>query len=314
MEVYSLGRKLYDLFGNVKPKKVNGQIAARTEFYRNKLRQIIKGLWDAECPNEWSRDYLLDLLLFEGYVLITDTDVGIVPIRSGLTGYNYMNFPIETHSELPILGTIKRTLGKDAELIYLEWDETRTFFNFNETIRIFAEKLASCDAGIDVNIMNSKLAYIAEAESKAQAEAIKDLMDDVSVGEPLVVYRKDSISTTPMQLLTNNLRQNFIAGDIQDTKRTIYNELFTYLGINNANTDKKERLITSEVDSNYEELVVNVYNMEENVKRCVERVKKMFPSLNFNIKLKFDSSSREEKMYNDSNGDTGTLGSSEPKR
>lgn len=292
----------------IRPTKVNGQIAIRTEYYREKLRQIVKGCWKLKCPLEWNRDYFLDLLLFEGYALITDTTVGTIPIRSGLTGYNYMNFPIKAHAALPVLGELQRTLGKDSELVYLEWSETRQFFTFNEMVRIFAEKLASADCGIDVNIMNSKLAYIAEAESRAQAETVKKLMDSITDGDPLVVYRKDSISTTPMQLLTNNLRQNFIAGDLQDVKRTIINEFLTALGVNNANTDKKERLITSEVNSNAEELAVNIFEFEENIKHCNKKVKRLYPNLDYDLTLKFGSELREVRV-NDITGNTGIVGS-----
>lgn len=49
--------------------------------------------------------------------------------------------------------------------------------------------------------MNSRMAYVAEAETKAQAESIKLAYDKVSNGEPLVVYRKDvSLNSTGLNV------------------------------------------------------------------------------------------------------------------
>jgi len=295
-----------------KPRKVNGQMASRTNFYKGVLYRIIKGLFEIECPKEWNIDYLLDMLILDGYVLITDTQAGILPVRSALTGYNYCNFPVSAKIVVPMLGEFDRTLSEDAEIVYLEWSRYRRFYNFQDMVDIFSQRLASCDCGIDVNIMNSRLAYIAEAESRSQADTIKRIMDDVSEGEPLVVYRDNVLNATPMQLFFNNLKQNFIATELLDAKRSIINEFLTLLGVNNANTDKKERLITNEVDANNEELAVNIGEFESNLERCNNRINSMFPDLDFSLRLKFDSRTRKEYKDNDIFRTDKPLGHSKP--
>lgn len=73
------------------------------------------------------------------------------------------------------------------------------------------------------------------------------------------------------------------------------NELLTRLGINNANTDKKERLIVNEVDANNVELQCNIALWKKNLKVCVKRVKEVFPDLDFKISLRFDPKKLSEK-------------------
>lgn len=154
--------------------------------------------------------------------------------------------------------------------------------------------MASADAAIDVNLMNSRVAYIAEAETKAQAESIKTAYDKISNGEPLVVYRKDvALNATGLNVFFNNVKQNYIADMVQDSKRTIINEFLTAIGVNNANTDKRERLVTGEVDANNQELVANTTIWKENLKLCCDKINTMF-NVGLNVTLQFDASNREE--------------------
>lgn len=286
-------------YPNQKPKKVDGQRAARTEFYRVELRKLIKGLFDITCPLEWDTDYLLNFFISAGYIIISDTPAGRLPIKGSLTGLNYANNPTTAVIAVPILGNFTRTIGVDCEIVFLERTHTKAYYSFNRIVDIYAEKLASADGAIDVNLMNSRLAYIAEAETKAQAETIKELYDKVSEGEPLVVHRKDIISQSDgLKVFFGNVKNNFIADVLQDSKRTIVNEFLTSLGVNNANTDKRERLLTNEVDANNVELQANTALWKYNLERGVERVHKIFPDLEFDMKLRFDPSKYEEVMNN----------------
>lgn len=287
-----------------KPKKVDGQRATRTEFYKVELRKVVKGLFDIECPLDWDTDYLLNYFISAGYIIIADTSAGRIPLKGSLTGLNYANNPTTAVIAVPILGNFQRTIGIDCELVYLERTRTKTYYSFNSIIDIYAEKLASADGAIDVNLMNSRLGYIAEAETKAQADTIKELYDNISNGDPLVVYRKDTLSQTGgLQVFFGNIKNNFIADVLQDSKRTIMNEFLTSLGINNANTDKRERLISNEVDANNVELEANTSLWKYNLERCVKRVKKIFPDLEFDMKLRFDPSKMKTLMEGVINSD-----------
>lgn len=295
----SNGKRDRPWYPSQKPKKVDGQKATRTEFYRVELRKLVKGLFDIQCPLEWDTDYLLNYFISTGYIIITDTPAGILPIKGSLTGLNYANNPTTAVIAVPILGNFTRTIGVDCQVVFLERTRTKAYYSFNRIIDIYAEKLASADGAIDVNLMNSRLAYIAEAETKAQADTIKELYDSVSEGNPLVVYRKDVLSAGDgLKVFFGNVKNNFIADVLQDSKRTIVNEFLTCLGINNANTDKRERLLTNEVNANNIELQVNTALWKYNLERNVNRVHKIFPELEFDMKLRFDPSKYEEVMNN----------------
>lgn len=293
---------------NERSKKVNGQAATRTEFYKQILWKLVKSLFKVDADDDFPVDYLINNLVTNGFIIVTDTSAGVLALRGSLTGYNYVQMPTQAVIVVPGMSEMRRTIGVDCEIIYLERMWTQQFYTFRKIVDIFAEKLASADAAIDVNLFNSRGAFIAEAETKAQAETIKAAFDAVTEGDPLVVYRKSELTQNGLSVFFGNVKNNFVADVIQDSKRTIMNEFLTYLGINNANTDKRERLITGEVDSNNIELAANVAVWRDNLERSMSRVKGMFPDFNLNITLQFDQSKMEGGTNNDIEGCGDSMG------
>ena len=285
------------------PKDVDGLFAKRTSYYRDELEIVLKGIFKLETPDDWDRDYILWHLIHTGHFVIANSIAGILPFRNSFSGINYMNLPTRAVINVPNLPEMTPKLNKECVLIYLSRQgDGYGFYTFNRTLDVYAEKLASADACIDVNLMNTRVAYVIEAETKAQAETIKEAYSKVTNGEPLVVLRKNSTDgKLPAQGMTaffNNVKNNYIADLVQDSKRTIVNEFLTKIGINNANTDKKERLITGEVDSNNDELSCNVNHFKQNFEQQKKYVKKIFPDLKFDIGFEFDmSNERLEQIY-----------------
>lgn len=279
-----------------KPKDVNGTfMVTRTAHYRTELMKLVGGIFKIECPDDWDKDYIRDTLLRFGYIIVSDTDFGVLPLQGALQGYNYFNNPTDVIINVPLIPGLHKKIGVDCELLYIQRiPQSRIYYNFIKIVDIYAQRLASADAAIDVNLMNSRMAYVAEAETKAQAESIKLAYDKVSNGEPLVVYRKDvALNSTGLNVFFNNVKQNYIADMVQDSKRTIINEFLTAIGVNNANTDKRERLVTGEVDANNQELVANTTIWKENLKRCCDKINAMF-NVGLSVTLQFDASNREE--------------------
>lgn len=290
-------KKWYSDMVSQKPTKVNGQLNTRSQFYRRELYKIIKSCFDIKVPETWDIDYVLNQLIIVGYIFVVRSNkVGVIALKGSLTGINYLELPTKGVFAAPMLGNWTSVIGKDCELIYLERNRAKSYYNFQSLVQITAQKLASCDCGIDMNVMNSRLAYAFEAESKAQGDTIKAMYDEITEGNPLVVYRKDALTQGQkgLQVFFNNIKQNYIADVIQDTKRSIMNEFLTSLGINNANTDKRERLNSDEVNSNNIELMANVDIWKLNLKRQLDKVRSLFPDLDFDIKLRYDIEKMQE--------------------
>lgn len=313
---------------NVNPKNVNGQLTIRTGYYRRKLARIVKGIFDIKMPIEWDYDYVVNNIIYRGYFCISSSPAGILPFRGAPNGYNYAGSAVAVNIAAPIIGDFSANIpvigvpkGKkyllaqdpkttyEAILVYLERFDSQNYFNFDETIRIYAEKLASADCAIDVNLMTSRVGYVAEAESRGQADTLKNIIDKIISGEPVVVSRKESVSPTGgLKLFFNNVKQSYIANDIQDTKKEIVYEFLTDIGINSANTDKRERLIVDEVNSNNEQLKASTSIWSTNLDRCTKRVNALFPEIDFSIALKSFDQSNVERIVNDVVGSDSSMG------
>ena len=130
-----------------------------------------------------------------------------------------------------------------------------------------------------VNLVNSKLSYVFFAQNKASAEACKKLYDRVASGEPAAVIDKSLYSEDGKPLWTSfsqDLRSNYIAGDILLDMRKWEQQFDTKIGIPNANTEKKERLITDEVNANNTETRCIASMWLESLQESCRRVREMF--------------------------------------
>ena len=269
----------------IKPSVVQGQFTAQTEYYTWKLVNIVKGIFEVECDDYIDKDYVLDNLIIPGYFIVTDTKVGVVPLRCSLTGYNVFNRPTEAVYANAVIGSGRRILGEDAVLISIHGSGFRR--GIMPTIYNYAQKLASCDAAIDVNLINSKASHIFGAKNKREADSIKKMYDEISEGKPAVFLQEDIANKIATGFFKTDVKQNFVADAIQIEKRKIMEEFLTEIGINNANTDKRERLNADEVNSNNLELLADTQYWYNNIKDGCDKVHKMFPNFKFEITMPY---------------------------
>lgn len=280
----SIMEAIQEAFGQ-KPTKVDAQNAQRTLFYRKQLLNILKGLFKITCPEEWSTDYMLDLLLLNGVFSIQDTSMGVVPLRCQPHGVNVFERPTDITIANPVLGTFTKKINVDCVLIYVYDD--RYFRSFNDLLDIYSAKLALCDSSIDVNLINSKVAYVIDCADKKQADEAKLIYDKLSRGEPAVFYSDSAMldGGKRLTLSKTDVKNSYVADLIQNEKRSIMNEFLTAIGVNNVATEKKERLVTDEANANNEELFVDMNYVYENIKKQVKLANKMFPDININIEI-----------------------------
>ena len=252
------------------------------------LKKLFGAFEFGGIPNEWDYDYMLTNLFIHGYIAITDTSAGVVPLRCGITGIDIFDHPTRAIFANAVLGNFERNLygsnpATDCALVKIQYD----YMGVMPIVERYAALLALCDNSIAVNLRNSKVAFIGLVSSKQQAATFEKMYRDIDSGKP-AVYAKKGDGLTTDDIYYNHVRETYIANDVQLLKQSIKNDFLTEVGLNNANTDKRERLIVDEINANNDEVQANVQHWLDNIREGLKRANVLF-GLNLSVKLrKFD--------------------------
>lgn len=265
-----------------KPKDVDGVANTSAMYYRMKLLKLILQRFEFDgLPETWDSDYFLEHLFLDGVICITDTSAGVLALKTGVTGIGIFDQPTECIIVNPVLGQMRRTINEDCALIKIQLDYQGVGWILNR----YSTMLAMCDSSIAVNLLNTKATFVFGATSKAQAETFKAIFDKISMGEPAVFTSENNTTLIKEQMFTMPAKENFIADDVQLLKRKIINEFLTDIGISNANTDKRERLVTDEVNANNDEIVANIQHWYDNINEGLNKANELF-GLNLSCKIR----------------------------
>ena len=166
-----------------------------------------------------------------------------------------------------------------------------------ETIRIYTDKIVDKMRTIDVLSKQLKLSSIIETDEDskiAMQQAIKDIDTNV-----LAIFASSSITTRLREskaIPTNNAAASLTVAwnDLTST----WSEFNTAFGINNMNrTEKKERLLVDEVNSNNQETQANgFYRLDQRLHFC-ENMKAAF-----GLDIKCEERHPHEVKGEDNNG------------
>jgi len=280
-------------FITTNPKIVDPKSSSFFYYESMLLRKAISIYELTGLPDNWDKDYILTKIMRNGFICITDTEAGILPLECGISGVNVFNHPTTVNVANPVIGSFERTIDKDCALVKLQYN----YHGINDILAHYATQLSDCDSSIAVNLMNSKVTFIGLVGSKQQALSMKAMYDEITEGKPAVFVRGDQINGD--NILYNHVKENFVAGDIQMLKRKIMSEFLTEIGVNNANTDKRERLTDDEVQANDAEIQLNSSYWLEELREGFNRANKMY-NLNINIKVKdvYNTETEDIKISN----------------
>lgn len=273
-----------------KPKEVEGLNNISANRYRRYLLRKLMGQFKIEnMPDDWCYNYVLKTLFTLGYIAITNTDIGIVAVECGFSGINYQYQPTTIIIANPILGNLERTIHEDAVLWHLQYN----YQSVNDILDRYSYLLASCDASMSINMLNTRSVNVGYAENKAQAATLEKAYDDAAMGKPLVVIKPSSLDKSQdlnkMPWVFNPVKNAFIADEIENLKRQIVEDFLMEIGINAVNVRKKERTNTAEVQANDEEVFNASAHWLETLNQGCEEANKMF-ELNMHVIL-----NKEEK-------------------
>lgn len=246
-------------------------------MYRRYLLQKAISVFEWTMPETWNRNYFLYCLYCFGRVAIVNTDrFGVIAQACGLRGYDVYYQPTNVIITNALLtGILEPRIDVDCTLIQLQPD----YGGIMDLVSNYANLMAQAVEAAAVNLNNSKIAYAFFAGNKSAAESYKKAFDAVTNGQPMVVMDKNLLSDQgePMWTMFNtDVHKSYILTDLLADMRKIETMYDTDIGIPNANTDKRERLISDEVQANNIETYSKCEFWLDSLKRGCEKARKMF--------------------------------------
>lgn len=263
--------------GTISPSTVHCTDVGLTRFFQKYLLQKAISVFKWNLPANWDKDFFLYGLYSFGHMAVINTDkFGVIPQFCGLIGYNVFYRPTQAVISNPLLnGIIQPKIDTQCTVFKMNADYSGIW----DIVSYYADMMAMAAQTAGINMFNSKLSYLFFAKDKAAAESYKKMCDKVLSGEPVAVVGKDLYSnegTKAWDMFAQDLKQNYIVHEVL-TDLLKYEAMFcTAVGLPNANTEKKERMIVDEVNANNTETNSNAEMWLERFKKDAEKTNRMF--------------------------------------
>lgn len=146
-------------------------------------------------------------------------------------------------------------------------------------VMFYTNKIVEAERTMDVNVKSNKTPIAFLCDDK-DALTMKNIFRRIDANDP-AVFLDRSLNLNDIEVL--DLKAKFLGKDLMDYKKSVENELLTFLGLNNIPQEKKERLITDEANSN-NQLISSFADLQlEARERACEAINEMF-SLSISVK------------------------------
>lgn len=273
-------RKKKNIRGKIEPHLVMNDLVYIDYYTRLKEYAINTFQW-VNLPNTVDARYMELMLCERGKVcFFQDELVGFMALPVNEYGnLNVYNYPTE-HQIYAVNGYNKNRNIENSVVIYNNYLRLPTVL----TLSLYAERLSKIQRTIDVNIGACKTPYIIVA-TENQRLALENAFNQIDENKPALFFTNE-MNLDNIKAL--DLKTPYVSDKLTLLKHDVWNEAMTFLGIENSNTDKKERMITDEVNSNDGQIEASRFNMLDARLEACEKINKMF-GLNISCKFRNDN-------------------------
>lgn len=283
----------------ITPSTIHAANTGLSRFYEKYLLQKAMSVYEWKIPERWALNYMLYCLYTWGVFAITEAPgFGVIPQGCTLSGYNVFYCPAEVYISNPLFKNgLKRTPDVDCVLFHLQ----PNYCGIMDIISYYSAQMALASETLSTNILNSKLSYVLGATSKQGAESLKKMYDRIASGEPAVAVDKSLFNddgSAAWTFFNQDLGSNYIGPKLIDTIRTLEQQFDTEIGIPNANTSKRERQSTDEINSNNVDTLSRADMWLKSLQECCRKAMKMF-DVDISVNWRYDMTKIEEEVKED---------------
>lgn len=242
--------------------------------YLDRLRMLATSLFtwnnlDEVAGNGASRFLEQSLYDYGHACFVLDPNLGFMALKVNPSDkLNIYNLPIKVDAWS--IGYNKQFDFDDIVYIMNNELQKPTF----EFMELFAYRLYDTERITDTNLNAQRTPVLIEGDAKTIL-TLKNVYMNYTANTPFIFGNKQFDISNKLNVLKTDAP--YIIDKLDIHKHQIFNDALTVLGINNANTDKKERLIVDEVQSNDD--LINYYLncfYKTRKKACEEINKKFF--------------------------------------
>lgn len=231
--------------------------------YLERLKKIATSMFEwVNLPDSMNARYLELTLYYKGQAsLLYDNDYGFINTQACDSGYiniyglptliNCYSFSYNQMRSTYVAGSDENP-EKDKECILVLNNYQRV--PTASTLELFAYRLAELQRTFDVNVKSQKFPVLIRTDQK-QIFTLKKMYEEYDGNTPAIFADKNLVSDDALKAIKTDAP--LIIRELNDAKREIWNEALSFLGVSNL-SEKRERLITSEADSNNELINLNL--------------------------------------------------------
>lgn len=229
-----------------------------------------------------SEKFLEDSLFHFGRAcFVKDDKLGYLVLKANPSDYlNVYNMPLKINA---YSNNYNKEYNFD-DIVYIA--NNRNFLPTFNIVDWFSKKLSEIELTILINIIAQKTPVILTG-TKEQALTLKNLYMQYAGNIPFIFGDKSFNLKGAIQSVSTEAP--FIADKLTDIKHDTLNEFLTFIGVNNANTDKRERLNADEVNSNTQEVFSYLYCFYQERKNACKQINDKFFNGEEKIKVKINN-------------------------
>lgn len=249
--------------------------------YLDRLTELSIAMFEwKNLPDTVDARYLEKTLFLEGKaIFFYDKAIGYLALQMAEQGnYNVYGIP-----------TQRRAIGYNGYQVDLKESESVIIFNnmlhtpSMRDCQIYSVRLADLDRTIDVNARAQKTPILLKCKEQERLSLL-NLYKEYDGNQP-VIFGDKGLNTDSIQTIDTGAP--YIADKLYELKTNIWNEVLTYLGISNVSINKKERLITDEVQRAQGGTIASRYSRLDMRKNACDEINRKF-GLNISVDFRQD--------------------------